>query len=66
MRFSLAWMEMRTTLAKLIWTYDCVLVDSTLDWHRDSKMNTLWKKPALMIRTERRDVVSIQEKSANL
>ncbi|KAI0516779.1 cytochrome P450 [Xylaria bambusicola] len=47
---SLGWMEMRTTLAKVLWTFDLVLVDKELDWLRDSRMSTLWKKPPLKIR----------------
>ena len=46
---SLGWMEMRTTLAKLLWRYDLQLMDDKLDWHRDSRMHTLWKKPKLMV-----------------
>ena len=45
-------MELRTTLAKMIWTYDLELVDESMDWHRDSQMHTLWKKPKLMVRTK--------------
>ncbi|KAK9415588.1 putative Cytochrome P450 [Seiridium unicorne] len=51
---NLAWMEMRTTLAKLIWMYDFELIDKTLDWHKDSEMHTLWRRPSLYIRTKQR------------
>ncbi|KAI1130843.1 cytochrome P450 [Nemania abortiva] len=47
---SLGWMEMRTTLAKIILAFDLELVDKDLDWLRDSQMHTLWKKPALRVR----------------
>lgn len=47
--FSLAWVELRTTLAKLYFTYDLKLQDQDLDWHRDSRMHTLWNKPSLMV-----------------
>jgi hypothetical protein len=40
-------MELRVTLAKLLWKYDLHLVDDALDWQRDSQMHTLWKKPKL-------------------
>ncbi|KAK0747071.1 cytochrome P450, partial [Schizothecium vesticola] len=43
----LGYMEMRKTLAKLFWKYDMELVNTELDWHRDSEMHTLWRKPAL-------------------
>lgn len=47
---SLGWMEMRTILAKVHYTFDLELVDPSLDWHRDSRMRTLWQKPALPMR----------------
>ena len=50
MQHSLGWMELRTTLAKLLYTYDLELLDSQLDWHKDSKMHTLWQKPSLRIK----------------
>lgn len=54
---NLAWLELRTTLAKLLWVYDLQLVDPTLDWHGESRMQTsLWQKPALMVRAHNRGV----------
>ncbi|MCJ1383958.1 hypothetical protein MMC17_007072 [Xylographa soralifera] len=47
---SLGWMELHTTLAKLHYTYDLKLGDEMLDWHRDSRMHTLWQKPELMVK----------------
>ncbi|KAI0146309.1 putative cytochrome P450 [Xylariaceae sp. FL1272] len=49
---SLGWMEMRTTLAKLLWTFDLEFADPVPDWHRDSRMYTLWKKPELHVRVK--------------
>ncbi|TEA19202.1 Cytochrome P450 monooxygenase BOT4 [Colletotrichum sidae] len=46
---SLGWMELQTIMAKIIYQYDMELVDDKVDWHRDSRMHTLWEKPALMI-----------------
>ncbi|KAF2763809.1 cytochrome P450 monooxygenase-like protein [Teratosphaeria nubilosa] len=46
---SMGWMELRIILAKLHWTYDLSLVNQDLDWHRDSRMHTLWKKPELRV-----------------
>ncbi|KAI1098800.1 cytochrome P450 [Jackrogersella minutella] len=51
---NLAWLEMRTVLAKLLWTYNMELVNSHIDWHRDSRMLTLWKKPPLPVKVKRR------------
>lgn len=36
-------------MAKLIFRYDLELAGKDLDWHRDSRMHTLWEKPALMV-----------------
>ncbi|OTA99546.1 hypothetical protein M426DRAFT_16305 [Hypoxylon sp. CI-4A] len=52
----LAWLELRTTLAKLIWVYDLEIVDPDLDWHAEARMVSLWKKPSLMVRTRNRGV----------
>ena len=41
---------MRTTLAKLHYKYDLELVSTDVDWLRDSRMHTLWKKPALTVK----------------
>ena len=51
---SLAWLEMRTVLAKLMWTYDMKLMNRDVDWHRDSKMLTLWRKPPLWVQVAAR------------
>jgi len=50
---NLAWMELNTILAKLIFTYDMELLNTDLDWNRDSRMVTLWKKPELRCRVTR-------------
>lgn len=46
---NLGWMELRTTLAKIHFTYDLKLLDKDLDWQRDSRMRTLWHRPALRV-----------------
>ena len=51
---SLAWMELHMVLAKLLFTYELELVNTDLDWHRDSRMATLWQKPELMVRVKPR------------
>ncbi|CBX99323.1 similar to cytochrome P450 monooxygenase [Plenodomus lingam JN3] len=50
---SLGWMELQTIMAKIIYRYDMEPVDDTVDWHRDSRMHTLWEKPPLMVRLKR-------------
>ncbi|KAI1380476.1 benzoate 4-monooxygenase cytochrome P450 [Hypoxylon crocopeplum] len=51
---NLAWMEMNTTLSKLHFKYDLELLSTELDWHRDSRMHTLWHKPEMMVRVHAR------------
>ncbi|KAK8056875.1 cytochrome P450 [Apiospora rasikravindrae] len=48
---NLSWLEMRITLAKLVYRYDWVLeADRTkgYDWLTGCKMHFMWKKPELM------------------
>ena len=47
---SLAWMEIRTTLAKLTFKHDLTLLDQDLNWFNDSRMHTLWEKPHLEVK----------------
>lgn len=54
MVFSLGWMEMRTTLAKIYFKFDLEMVNPQLDWHLGSKMHTLWQKPKLLVRIHKR------------
>ncbi|KAI0533243.1 cytochrome P450 [Xylaria digitata] len=51
---NLAWMELRTTLALVIRTFDLELDSACqdLDWHRDSEMHSLWQKPQLLVRAK--------------
>lgn len=42
-------MELDIVLTKLLWKFDLKLLNEDLDWQRDSRMHTLWKKPELMI-----------------
>lgn len=51
---SLGWLELRVTLAKMHYTYDLKLLNDTLDWHRDSRMHTLWKRPKLEVQVKSR------------
>ncbi|OTA69378.1 benzoate 4-monooxygenase cytochrome P450 [Hypoxylon sp. EC38] len=53
---ALAWLELQTTLTKLIWVYDLQLIEPDLDWHGSCRMVSLWKKPALMVRAKNRGV----------
>ncbi|CAD6591261.1 MAG: hypothetical protein ASARMPRED_005286 [Alectoria sarmentosa] len=53
---NLAWVELRTILAKLHFTYDLKMLDKDLDWHRDSKMQTLWQRPPLKVGVEKKTI----------
>lgn len=44
-RHSMAWMEMRILIAKMVLLFDYELVDDKLDWERDSPAYILWQKP---------------------
>ncbi|TGJ78464.1 hypothetical protein E0Z10_g10302 [Xylaria hypoxylon] len=47
---NLAYLEMRLTLAKLVWLYDWELAEPRDEWVPDCKMRILWKKPDLWIK----------------
>ncbi|KAJ2997219.1 hypothetical protein NUW58_g719 [Xylaria curta] len=51
---NLAWLSLRTIAVKLLWVYDLELVNTTMDWHRESQMHTLWRKPDLFVRARNR------------
>jgi cytochrome P450 len=55
---NLAWIELSLLLSKILWVYDIELLNTEVDWLRDSRMAMLWKKPKLMIKTIRRRVAS--------
>ncbi|KAJ6443378.1 benzoate 4-monooxygenase cytochrome P450 [Purpureocillium lavendulum] len=52
---NLAWMEMRITLAKLLYMFDLELANPDLDWHGESRMHSLWENPPLWVRVARRE-----------
>lgn len=52
---SLAWMEMNTILAKLIYMYDFEWINTEMDLRCDSKMDTMWESPPLVVRVKQRE-----------
>lgn len=50
---SLAWAEIRTILARLVWHFDMELEDESKDW-ANQKVFILWQKPSLMVRLKAR------------
>ncbi|RPB04471.1 putative cytochrome P450 [Choiromyces venosus 120613-1] len=51
---SLALLEMRVILAKMLWVYDMELMDPNLSWGKDTNCYVLWDKLKLPIRYTRR------------
>jgi len=58
---NLALLEMRVLLSKLLWTFDMELTDEGLDWDRDNVCISLWAKPKLMVKFNRRPGTVIPE-----
>lgn len=50
---NLAWSEIRTILARLIWNFDMELLDECKGWE-DQKVFILWDKPSIMVRLKPR------------
>jgi hypothetical protein len=55
-RHSMAWMELRTLIAKMVFLFDYELVDDKLDWELDSPAYILRLKPELWVRGIPRDI----------
>ena len=55
--FSLAQIELRIILAKLIWTYDFKLMDDNLDWNAANRSYVFWDKPKLPVQFQHRQGV---------
>lgn len=56
MPFSIAWMELRVTLAKMLYTFDLELEDPELEWIGEDFANlpqySVWIKPKLNIKAQ--------------
>lgn len=52
--YSLAYLELRLILAKMVYAYDLELIDKDLDWDAQSKIWALWWKPELNVRIKKR------------
>ncbi|KAF2661029.1 cytochrome P450 [Lophiostoma macrostomum CBS 122681] len=51
---NLAWIQINTVIAKVTYKYDLEWINRDMNWHRDSRMYTLWEKPSLMVRVKAR------------
>lgn len=46
---------MNVTVSRLVFRYEFEMLNKDVDWHRDSEMHLLWKKPEILVKfTERR------------
>ncbi|KAF2685242.1 cytochrome P450 monooxygenase-like protein [Lentithecium fluviatile CBS 122367] len=50
---TMAWSEIRTILARLVWNFDMELQEESSNWEKH-KVSILWDKPALMVRLKAR------------
>jgi cytochrome P450 len=55
---SLAWAEMRSVLARMIWHFDMELCEESKEGWENQKLFTLWEKHPLMVRLTRRHEAS--------
>ena len=53
---SLAMLELRLILAKILWKFDMKLMDDNLDWVKENKNYVFWEKPALPVQFSPRNV----------
>lgn len=51
---SLALMELRVILGRMLWSYDMEAVNPNVDWMTNQKAYVLWEKPELFIKYTRR------------
>lgn len=47
---NLAYMEMRITLAKLVWSFELEMASDIEDWNAACENYVLWRKPALLVK----------------
>lgn len=47
MKHSLAYVEMRLILARVIWNFDMKIAEESRDWYSRQKIYLLWEKGAL-------------------
>ncbi|MCJ1380206.1 hypothetical protein MMC17_003309 [Xylographa soralifera] len=51
---SLAYFEIRSTLAYMLWTFDMELCDESRDWATDQRFDVTWERPPLYVKLSRR------------
>jgi len=53
---SLAYVEIRLVLARLVWNFDLKLHESSRNWIENSEVYLVWKKPELKMYLTPREV----------
>ena len=53
--YSLAYFEMRSILARVLWNFDMQLDDASEGWMEGQKEYMLWDKSSLWVRLSRRE-----------
>ncbi|KAH8146325.1 uncharacterized protein LAJ45_09518 [Morchella importuna] len=56
---SLALLEMRLILCKMLWSYDMEMVNPEQEWFQENTFGMLWEKPKLPLRFIRREGVEV-------
>lgn len=58
---SLALMELRIIVAKMLWVYDMELLNKEEDWIGNNTVYAIWNKPELRVRYTRRPGITFHE-----
>jgi cytochrome P450 len=61
---NLAWAEMRTILARLVWNFDMELLPESEGWDEGQKIYVLWHKPPLMVKLKAGSLVESNKTEA--
>ncbi|KAL8900470.1 MAG: hypothetical protein Q9207_005685 [Kuettlingeria erythrocarpa] len=52
----LGWLELKVTLAKLLFQYDVTLLSTEVSWQDEAQMHLLWKRPKVVVRVKPRQI----------
>jgi hypothetical protein len=56
-RISMAWIELRILVAKMVFLFDFELVDKETDWGKDASSMILWETPELITIVKLRELL---------
>ncbi|KAG9230932.1 cytochrome P450 monooxygenase-like protein, partial [Amylocarpus encephaloides] len=51
---SLAYLEIRTSLASVLWSFDMMLCEESREWASEQRYNIVWNRPELKVKLSRR------------